>query len=202
MKSYFNKYVKRFLIILILIFNYSCKGTEEQQQCFNAYINEVKGTPEYNSIRSAAKDTVLNWIRMDVKFFGHLDTDAIWKIDSAVFFNKDKSKALLLLLQKDTDNKAVFDNVKMLAAERKDNKWQFYSQGFPTIGFDRRLDPATSTKRPYTFEELSSISREELLRGGYYKWRTCGVDYDYVNDWFKEPLAEYHQNFLKRRMDN
>ncbi|MFC5272315.1 hypothetical protein ACFPIB_16995 [Adhaeribacter terreus] len=166
------------------------------------YIIKVKETPEYNSVRSAAKDTVSNWISRDVKFFGHLDTDAMWKIDSAVFFNEDRSKALLLLLEIDKKSEVVFDYVKVLAAEYKEGNWQIYSQGFPTIGFDRSLNPATSVRRQYTYKQLSEISREELINGGYFDWRSCSINYDYVNDWFKEPLAEYHQEFLKRRSEN
>jgi hypothetical protein len=185
-----------------MVLIYGCKSTEEQQRCLKEYITEVKGTPEYVAVRSAAKDTVSNWISTDVKFFEHLDTDAIWKIDSAVFFNYDRSKALLLLLQIYKKSDVVFDYVKVLAAEYKEGSWHIYSQGFPTIGFDRSLNPTATTSRQYTYQQLSDISREELINGGYFNWRSCSINYDYVNDWFKEPLAEYHREFLKRRSEN
>lgn len=181
-----------------MVLTYGCKSAEEQQLCLKDYINEVKGTPEYISVRSAAKDTVSSWISKDVKFFGHLDTDTMWKIDNAIFFNEDRSKALLLLLKVYTKSNPKMDFVEMLAAEKRDESWHFYSQGFPSIALPRKLN----SNQPHTFEKLSEISREELIRGGYFKWRTCSANYDYVNDWFKEPLAEFHQEFLRRRSDN
>ena len=197
--SDFQDNMRCLLILLVLtVLIYGCKSAEEQQLCLQDYINEVKGTPEYVAVRSAAKDTVSNWISLDVKFFGHLDADTKWKIDSAVFFNEDKSKALLLLLKVYTKPDSKMDFVEMLVAEKKEDNWHFYSQGFPSIAFPRNLN----SNQPYTFEKLSEISREELILGGYYTWRTCNINYDYVNDWFKEPLAEYHQDFLKRRNEN
>ncbi|WP_162056536.1 hypothetical protein [Pontibacter pamirensis] len=74
-----------------------------------------------------------------------------------------------------------------------------YAQSVPTIGFDRTLN---SNAEPYTFKKLSEISRKELINGGYFKKGSCSIDYDYVNDWFKTPLAEYHQEFLQKRINH
>ncbi|WP_299700774.1 hypothetical protein [uncultured Pontibacter sp.] len=190
------KCILTLLILTSLLF--SCKGPEAQQNCLKENINALKDTAEYNSIRSAAKDTVTDWIDKNVQFYGHLDRESKWQIDSAVFFNEDNSRALLLLLEVYTTPDSKMDFVNMLAAEKKNGSWYFYTQGFPSIAFDR----SNNKNQPYTFNQLSMVSREELMLGGYYKWKSCNVNYDYVNDWFNEPLEKYHQEYLKRRNKN
>lgn len=184
----------RYILVLILLtfLSIGCKSIKGQEECFEAYLNEVKKAPEYTLIRSAAQDTVSGWIRKDLKFFGHMDTTTNWQLDSAVFFNEDQSKALLLLLEVDKRPDAKLENVQMLAAELLDGTWHFYARSMPVIYFDRQENP---NGRAHTHLELSGISRRELLRGGFYKKGTCNIDYNYVNDWFSDPLREFHRKY-------
>jgi hypothetical protein len=187
----------RWLLILITFLNLRCKSTNGQQHCLEDNIKEIKATSEYNSIRSAARDTISKWATLNIKtFYGINRTE--WELDSAVFFNKDKSKALLLLLEVDTVLTAKLDYIKLLAAEKKGDNWYFYAQSMHFIIYDREENPQG---RPYTFPELSLKGRYELIRGGYFKIGSCNVNYAYVDNWFKEPLAEYHQYFLHNRVE-
>jgi hypothetical protein len=192
--------LKTFILMLTFLAIFSCKSEETQNKCLSAHINEISSDPEYQFIRRAANDTINSWSTRNLKFFTSLKSNN-WQIDSAIIFNKDKSKAIVLLLEIDTTPTATFDYVKMLAAEKKEGNWQFYFKSMPTIGFDRTVNPNSKTKRPYTFKELSGISRKEIINGGYFKTGSCTVNYDYVNDWFKEPLAEYHKEFLETKVE-
>jgi len=181
-----------FILFIIPLLLYGCKSTDTQEKCFDAYVTRISTDPEFNLIRSAAMDTTIQWGRKNLRAFSGFNHQ-LWQMDSAVYFNEDKSKALLLLLQVDKRANVRFDNVKMIAAEKINDDWNFYAQSMPTIGFDRTLNSDT---KPYTFEKLSEASRKEIINGGFFKNGSCSINYDYINDWFKIPLAEYHHEFL------
>ena len=187
---------KNYFLFLSALTFYSCISPAGQQQCLNNYLSEIKNSPDYNKIRSAAKDSVTYWATLNIENFYGINSTK-WEIDSAVFFNEDKSKALLLLLEIDTVSTAKLDYINLIAAEKKGADWHFYTEGMHLIYLDRERN---KNGRPFTFKELSERGRYQLIRGGYYEKRSCNVNYDYINDWFNEPLSDYHRHFLNNRI--
>ncbi|RAU83014.1 hypothetical protein [Pontibacter arcticus] len=182
-------------MVLSSLVIFGCKSAGGQQQCLRNYISELKDTPEYNSIRSAARDTVAHWATLNIKNFYGINRTK-WEIDSAIFFNEDKNKALLLLLKVDTVSTAKLDYVQLMAAEKKEGMWYFYVQTLNSIIYDRGR---YNKGRPFTFEELAQNARYELIEGGYYDKWSCNVNYAYVDDWFDNPLSDYHRFFLQNQ---
>jgi hypothetical protein len=79
-----------------------------------------------------------------------------------VFFNTKKDKAYLLLLIQNNDRSAELDYVYLMYAARKDGKWNVYFSSLPNYVFPRER---FGNNKTISFEQLSKISRNELLKG-------------------------------------
>jgi hypothetical protein len=178
------------VLLLLSIFFGSCKTRKGQQRCITNYTKNIRLSDDYKEIIKAAQDTVSNWENMNIRYAIALKR-SVWKIDNIVLFNDNKTRAILFLLKIDKDSDAVLDFAKMLAAEKKEGIWYFYSVGMPTMGFNRE-----GRLRPHTYEELSEGIMRKIIKGGLLKKMKCQINEDYINGWFYK-LDKYHEDFLK-----
>jgi hypothetical protein len=182
------------MIIVFVMLVFSCNSKKFEQKCVAEYFAKVNSTDEYEAIKEAAIDTLTKWQNMNIRYAITLKRNS-WRVDDFIFFNKNKSRALLILLKVDKDINAVLDFAEMLAAERKDGQWFFYSASMPTMGFNRER----KEMKEYTYEELSKGMLQKVLRGGLFKDKNCEVDDEYINGWFDKEgrdLLKQHQKFL------
>lgn len=175
--------MRYFLLVISVIFTFGCKSEEEQQQCLRQTVNDLKRTPAYVSVRAAAEEKVRHWVATDADILGGAQNTTEWRIDSMVFFNEDRSRALLLLLQKDLSSKAEADFIKVLQAENLEGEWQFDNWFAPKVAVPKGASSSSIDE----FEQLSERARSEFIEGGYYGRFTCHTNYDFVDRWFREP---------------
>jgi hypothetical protein len=118
-----------------------------------------------------------------------------WKVDDAVFFDKKKEKALLLLIVQPKDSLYPADYVKTIGAEKINGEWVFYYISYADIEYFR----IKNGNLPYSFVHLSKSGREELINDGFISCSLgCSVNYDYVDSdqWFADWRREKHKDFL------
>lgn len=172
-------------------------------QCYLESLNEIQQKPVYNTVRNALQDTLDAWMSRKLNGIRSLKHSE-WKIDEAVFFNNECDKAILLVLNRDTQKIVNFrtkenpelraptqDNIETVFAYIENGNWQFYTYTMPTIVVIREQ---YGKKDPMTFEELSKIGRKEVLQS-YYKHYSCKINPEsFKMD--KSVLDETHAKFL------
>lgn len=185
------------LCFVIMLIAFSCLGLSSKEECLNDYMKKIYSKREYLEIRQAAKDTVTNWSNMNIDSYFKIDNKTEdWQLDTTVVFNKEMSKALLLILAKDKKPTAKADYVQLIAAEIRENRWHFYVQTMPTLYFSKSQRESGGS---HSFDELSKLGWTELIGGGLYDRGTCNLNSNYINDWFKDPLHEFHQKYFLGR---
>jgi hypothetical protein len=184
---------KTFVFLLLASTLLAC-GQKHTDSAFQAYMNGIQGTKDYTEIRAKLKDTIQSW--KDRELYELLFFKKVkWAVDDAVFFDKNKEKALLLLIVQPKDSLYPADYVKVIGAEKISGDWEFYYASYATIEYYRNRNG----HHPYSFVHLSKSGREELIDDGFVTCSLgCSVDLDYVDSdiWFADWRREMHKNFL------
>lgn len=169
-----------------------------KQHVFREYLNTISRDSEYAVIRAGLHDSINSWINRGLdplQFYKHTD----WKIDSAVFFDSKKEKALLLILVMVKSSSFPMDYVKTIGAEKINGKWEYYYSSYAVIDCER----STNGGSAYSFDALSRIGRNELISDGFVKCGLrCRIDRNYVDSdtWFKQWMRDMHKKFLKNEL--
>ncbi|MDI9319840.1 MAG: hypothetical protein QM530_05120 [Phycisphaerales bacterium] len=181
MQKIINKNLCGGISFAVLFSFFSCKGQNAQMQCYSDALKEMKKKPVYTIVQTALKDTLTAWTDKKLKgvwSLKHFD----WKIDEAVFFSNKEDKAILLILERDTQKIVKFgqndhrppsqDQIETVFAYIKNGRWQFYTYTMPVMAVVRSNYGKTA---PMSFEELSQIGRKETLHS-YYKQNSCQIN--------------------------
>lgn len=182
----------------IVLFITSCHlfGMTEERQlaCLDNYIATERNLPVYSEVRAAVIDSCKAWVDRGLKMKWY--TDRLNILDSVVFFNKDYTKCLLLLIQKSpSDTLYKFDNVQILGAEIINGKWQIYHKSFPTLAWHIKYN--NFKEREASF--LSKNARLDIIKKGFFYNNTCDINYSFIDsdDWFADWIRKKHELFLK-----
>jgi len=140
--------------------------------CYDASLQHLKGEPLYSEVMSRFVDT-FRVMKNDTPYFGIPEVEK--KIDEAIFFNKKKTKCLLLVLKKNNFN-LVFGMARVIRGELKGNQWFFkvsteyvYSNSYYGL-YDKN-----------NFENISTLARYSILIEGDARKKGCEIDENY---WF------------------
>jgi hypothetical protein len=186
---------KRFLFLLIMSSVLAACRQSDSAEVFRQYLAETETTPDYAEVRSKLHDSIQSWIDRglyELLFYPKVN----WKIDDAVFFDKKKSKALLLILAQVKDSTGPEDYVKVVGAEKLAGRWEFYYAGY-VVDICRRSDHQS---RVYSLADRAAIGRREINDDGFVKCALgCRIDYGYIDSdvWFTDWQREWHKKFLR-----
>lgn len=187
--------------ILLFFFLFSALfgcGQEARQKVFRTYLADLKTDNEYKIVKSRLKDSLQSWIDRglyEVLFLKKVD----WQIDDAVFFDKKKEKALLLILVRVKDAQFPDDYVKTIGAEKVGGSWLFYYVSYPVTLFRR----ADNNEEKYSFHFLSEYARNDLNEDGFIKCSLgCKINYSYVDSdlWFQDWERQFYVKFINGQM--
>jgi hypothetical protein len=146
----------------------------DKNQCYQGKLNELKKSALYNEVFSQFEDTSRVLFSQE-KVFG-VPGYAENKIDESIFFNKDSSDCLLLILQKPTDPKYVFGHARVINGTRSPVKWIF------KIGLEFTYEKDYfDIYKDNNFENISKIARYNIMISGKPLKNNCGIDEDF---WF------------------
>ncbi len=134
----------------------------------------LKKTQLYNEVMSAFRDT-FQILKTKKEYFGVPEV-VTNQIDDAIFFKKDSSECMLLVLQKSSPD-LVFATARTVRGFFKDNKWQFDV----SMDFYYERDYFKLFKEN-SFENISKLARYSVLTDGNIKRKGCEID-DYF--WFE-----------------
>lgn len=97
------------------------------------------------------------------------------QIDDAVFFKRDSSECMLIILQKQSPD-FVFGTARMIRGTFKENQWQF------SISLDYYFEKDYFVLfKENTFENISKLARYSVLTDGGIKNKGCEINDEY---WF------------------
>ena len=135
----------------------------------------LKKTQLYNKVMSAFRDT-FPILKTKKEYFGVPEV-VTNQIDDAIFFKKDSSECMLIVLQKSKPPDLVFATARTIRGFFKDNKWQFDV----SMDFYFEKDYFELFKEN-SFENISKLARYSVLTDGKVKKNGCEID-DYF--WFE-----------------
>jgi hypothetical protein len=181
------------LILLVLLCLYSCSTEKSKTANFDRLLTNYKLSPAYADVKNTAKQDLEKWIQADLEEV-HILTECKWKLSDDVFFNTKKNRAYLLLLIQDNNKSAELDYVYIMYAAREDTKWNVYFSSLPSYVFPRARFGSNKT---ISFEQLSKISRNELLKG--YLDGSGELDDKFVNKTLTPDLLKRHVAFLNHK---
>ena len=172
---------------------FSCSSQSRKNASYDLLLTDFKKSPAYSDVRSAAQQHLLKWIKADLEEI-HILSECKWKLSDDVFFNSTKDRAYLLLLIQDSDQGAELDYVYPLYAALQDDQWVVYFSGLPGYVFPRER---FGEHKQISFEQLSRISRDEVLNG--YLDDSGKISDEYVNKAYTPELRKKHIQFLNRK---
>jgi hypothetical protein len=185
------------LYILVSTILMGC-GQSSFDDVFHDYLDGIRKTKDYAEVRSKLKDSMDSWIHRqlyELLFYPKVN----WKIDDAVFFDKDRSKALLLILAQVKDSTWPEDYVKVVGAEKLAGHWEFYYASYVVNIFRRSANGG----QPFSFPDLARLCRKEIIEDGFVKCVIgCKIDYDYIDSdiWFADWRRKWHKDFLRNAL--
>ncbi len=195
-----------FVLLAILMFMNSCKSQQNKQNdFFIKTIREKRYSNESELLVRQFEDTLKNWININIESVQVLKS-LKWCIDKAVFFDEQKHKAIILILEKDTSQYlekrfdydelelTSFDYIKLIYANKTKDSWDFYYKSLPLL-----VIPRNRISTPNTFNELSTFGRIEILTK-YYKNNSCIYNPMFFNQWDIENLKIKHTSFLSDKI--
>ena len=122
MKQLFSNWV---IILLGCMFGCSSNGQDLRQTKMNCHADKLKEIKElslYKEVMNQFVDT-FKIMKNDKRYFGAppgFDN----KVDEAIFFNKNKTECLLIVLQRNIYD-LVFGNARMISGALQGEKWVF-----------------------------------------------------------------------------
>jgi hypothetical protein len=168
-------------VLSLLISTSSCQTTNpkdkiifDKNKCYDEKLMLLKKTELYNELMSAFRDT-FPILKTKKEYFGVPEV-VTNQIDDAVFFKKDSSECMLLVLQKSGHPELIFATARTVRGFLKDNKWQFdVSMNFY---FEKDYFELFKVN---SFENISKLARYNVLTDGDIKRKGCEIDDEY---WF------------------
>lgn len=187
-----NKIIFRLLMCISLVFMYSCMSHDEKINCVEKLINENKN----HEVSAILEDSIYSWSNQKLKFMSRYAPEfTTWEID-ALFFNSTSDRLFGWILKIDNDVKVnSLDYVEFYCGEKRGNKWFFYLHNMPSVWGVREHND----NMKYTFEQLSTIAKEQVIRGGLIN-SDGKLNDSYINEWVDRDgrdLYEWHKDFLK-----
>lgn len=161
--------------------------------CYKNYLENVNTTYEYKKVLNDFTDTLNHWMYLKLAVYSQL-YDTNWDIEKTVFFNKEKSKALLLVSGIGIDLNDKADFVKIIAAEIIDSSWHFYYKSYPVEYYFREYNQ----NKAYEKDTIVNKTIVNLCNDGYVNIKDCSMNYEYIDSdiWFQDWMREKHNEFL------
>lgn len=176
--------MKHFFSLLVICSILSNGCNPSKLDCYNSNLNDISTTAEYKEVmRSARVELPLLKGKTGESLFKQKDYIDSAIIDKAVFFNRDKTKCILLLLRQ-TNKRLYLDNALIIQGSKESQKWIFRLNRLPEvpeIDFVVKKSGPRSNPLSNTFDELAAKTRQFVLTGGTVSAFNCAIDEKY---WF------------------
>lgn len=145
----------------------------DKNKCYDNKLSYLKNVKLYENVMTAFRDT-FQTLKTKKEYFGVPEVVSN-QIDEAVFFKKDSSECMLIVLKKNSAN-LVFGTARMVRGLLKNNKWYF------DISMDYTFENNYfQLFKENSFENISKLARYSVLTDGDIKKGDCEID-DYY--WF------------------
>ena len=182
-----------------------CKGEKERMDCLNSLIETNQKSIEYEQMLTAISDSITVWANKGLKnTSAYLNENSEWKVE-AFLFNEDSSKIFGWILRIDkekvtdipaqSDRDDILDFVDFFSGENINGQWHYYIHNMPKKWFARK----ENNNKSYSFYQLSTFAKQEVIKGGLLKNNSCAINYNYINGWISRDgrnMYEWHKSFL------
>jgi hypothetical protein len=174
-----NRLFRYNLILILFCFLFGCQPSKNEiitskTNCYNDKLKNIREDPIYNKVMAQFVDT-FEILKTNKGYFG-VPEIVENKPDDAIFFKKDKTECLLIVLRKNNLN-LVFGNATIIRGIQINGKWTFEVNSDYT--FDKDY---FGLYRENSFENISKLARYSILTDRDVKMKGCEIDDHY---WFK-----------------
>ena len=145
--------------------------------CFEQKLNRCKETIVYKEARSDFKDT-FDILKKNPKYFG-IPSIVQNSIDEAIYFNKDSTECLIIVLQRISEDK-FFGSARIVSGYKINARWKF------NLNLEYNFDDSYfDLFRENSFDNISLLANYNLLVAGKVNRKECDIDYEY---WFTKSI--------------
>lgn len=150
---------------------YDLENTRESKlECYSEKLEKLKKESIYNEVMTQFIDTFPKMLT-EKEVFG-LPDRVENRIDSSIFFNKNRDKCLLIVLRKTKAQvDLIFGNAQIIRGEMKSHRWFFD----PIINFGFS-ESYFSLYPKNDFENLSKAARFSVITEGRIDRKGCQID--------------------------
>jgi hypothetical protein len=167
------------MLFLTIFYIASCQESKDRlitqkNLCYQQKFDKLRESQIYKHVFSQFKDTFQILIS-NKQLFGvpeYMDT----KTDDAIFFNKDSTECILIILQKPVEAKNIFGNARVVYGSKLADHWTFkvgLEFSYPKDYFE--------TFKDNNFENISATARYSIMTSGKPIEDGCNID---ENFWF------------------
>lgn len=153
----------RYLLFVLLLSTQSCVNKPDAN--YKEFSTKLIGVSEYNKVFQMCSDTLYIWKLH--KICGSLDSIySISILDSILCFNRDKTRLITCILNKNIDEKQkpTADGIFYLYGEKINGLWYFFKG--PFIVIPREMVKNHPINKPLSNQQLHQIALKEVY-GGY-----------------------------------
>lgn len=155
------------------------KEITEKNKCYEEKLENLRSNKLYQEIFSLFRDT-FEVLKTKKEYFG-VPSYVENKIDEAIFFKKDSSECLLIVLQRMADTAYVFGSARIVHGIKENTKWRF------EVGLEYNFGKDYfKLYNKNTFENISMLSRYSVLTNGDIKREGCEIDDHYWFEYLKK----------------
>jgi hypothetical protein len=140
-----------------------------KNHCYDKKLELLKKTQLYDEVMSAFRDT-FQVLKTKKEYFGVREDVVTNQIDEAIFFKRDSSECMLLVLQKLASDRN-FAKARTVRGYHKENKWHFEV----SMVFIFEKDYFELFKEN-SFENISKAGRHSILTIIHERRRGCKID--------------------------
>lgn len=173
MKQIFSLSVAVFLSFILGCTSNGQDMMQAKTNCYADKLKQIQNEPLYEEVMSQFVDT-FKILKNDKRYFGVPEV-VNNKIDETIFFNKNKTECLLIVLQRNNYD-LVFGNARIVRGALYSGRWLFK----PSIDYTYSKDYFNGYPEN-SFENISKLARYSVLTDGEVKKEGCEIDEHY---WF------------------
>ena len=122
--------IPQLTFLIFISVNSSCQNTNpkdkiilEKNNCYELKLLGLKKSPLYNEVMTAFNDTFVI-LKTKKEYFGVPEIVSN-QVDEAIFFKKDSSECMLIVLMKTKYSDLSFGNARMITGVKNNSKWNF-----------------------------------------------------------------------------
>jgi hypothetical protein len=151
----------RLLMALLILGNFQCRqGKKNFEEKIERVSEGIISKADKHMIYAKMCDSLKCWIMNRLSYYQKYDSELEYHIDSTLCFNKDGTRLVTCIIQKDLGKISVADGIDFFYGERINEQWYFWRSGHIVI--PRSMLKSHGENKALSYELLHQIALREV----------------------------------------